>query len=424
MSKISTKAFLEEAVPGFDFRRAREEAARCLLCHDGPCSEACPAGTNPAKFIRSIRLGNIKGAAETIRENNALGGSCANLCPYNRMCEGACARTGIDRPIEIGKLQRFVVEQEMDLGMKILKPPSEQKQGRVACVGAGPASLACAAQLALGGCRVTVYEAEQSAGGVLSYGIIPARLPQRLVDFDVQLIKDLGVEFIFGTRVGGDISVGELLEKYDAVFVGVGLGSAKLPQIPGIELEGVCGAVDFLKQARSTGGKIKPGEDVIVIGGGDVATDAAAAAKQLGSKRVSIVYRRSIEEAPANMAELAYIQSLGVSMTTEMAPAEVLGEGGKVVGVRFESRDGYSQLKLRADRVVFAVGQALDKVDGITTNEGGLIRADANGMSGNERIFAAGDAVNGGKTVVEAVAEGKTAAEAILSQLGKKAGAN
>ena len=429
MSKISKKTFLEEAQQGFDLRTARAEAARCLLCHDGPCSKGCPAGTDPAKFIRSLRFGNIKGAAETIRENNILGGCCANLCPYDRMCEEECSRTGIDRPIEIGRLQRFIVEQEQALGMNILEAPGGAKKGKVACVGAGPASLACAAQLALEGADVTIYEALPGPGGMLSYGIIPARLPQRVVDFDVEQVKKLGVKFVFNTQVGKDISFDKLKTDYDAVFVGIGLWSAKLPDVPGVSLDGVVGAVDFLKQARMAGGKADGAQDVLIIGGGDVTMDCAAAAKLMGAKKVTIVYRRSIEEAPANMSELAYIQEMGVSMICEMAPAEILGEGGKVVGMRFESRDGYSDLKLKADKVVFAIGQALeDAVTGLPLTDKGLIAPCADacgcGCTSVEGVFAAGDAVNGGLTVVEAVAQGKDAAASILTYLaGGKGGA-
>lgn len=156
MSKVVKAKYTAEAVCGFTHRTAMEEAARCLLCHDAPCSQGCPAGTDPAKFIRSIRFRNVKGAAETIRENNILGGTCARVCPYDRLCEEACSRCGIDRPIEIGKLQRYAIEQERVFGMRTLKAPEEKKAGKVACVGAGPASLACAAELAKAGYDVTI----------------------------------------------------------------------------------------------------------------------------------------------------------------------------------------------------------------------------------------------------------------------------
>ena len=168
MSKVVKAKYTAEAVAGFDHRTAMEEAARCLLCHDAPCSQGCPAGTDPAKFIRSIRFRNVKGAAETIRENNVLGGTCARVCPYDRLCEEACSRCGIDKPIQIGKLQRYAIDQEKIFKMKILKAPAKKKAAKVACVGAGPASLAAAAELAKAGYRVTVFEREEKPGGVLT----------------------------------------------------------------------------------------------------------------------------------------------------------------------------------------------------------------------------------------------------------------
>ena len=194
MSKVVKANYTAEAVAGFNHRTAMEEAARCLLCHDAPCSQGCPAGTNPAKFIRSIRFRNVKGAAETIRENNILGGTCARVCPYDRLCEEACSRCGIDKPIQIGKLQRYAIEQEELFGMKTLEAPAEKK-GNVACVGAGHASLACAAELAKAGYAVTIIEREAKAGGVLTYGIVPSRLPQSVVDHDIAQVEGLGVKF-------------------------------------------------------------------------------------------------------------------------------------------------------------------------------------------------------------------------------------
>ena len=189
MSKIAKGKYTAEAVAGFTHRTAMEEAARCLLCHDAPCSKGCPAGTDPAKFIRSIRFRNVKGAAETIRSANVLGGTCARVCPYDNLCEEACSRCGIDKPIEIGKLQRYAIEQEKLFKMKTLVAPKQKKPGKIACVGAGPASLACAAELAKAGYKVTVFEREAKPGGVLTYGITPSRLPQAVVDHDISTVK-------------------------------------------------------------------------------------------------------------------------------------------------------------------------------------------------------------------------------------------
>ena len=248
MSKVIKKAYAEEMKQGYNLRTAMEEASRCLLCHDAPCSKSCPAKTDPAKFIRSLRFRNIKGAAETIRENNPLAGCCAEVCPYGQLCEQACSRTGIDKPIEIGKLQKFLVEMEKREGMEFLHV-EEKRDGKIACVGAGPASLACARELALFGYDVTIYEANEKAGGVLTYGIVPSRLPQEVVDFDIATIEKLGVTFKFNETIDA-ARLEELKAEYDAVFVGTGLWKSKVIDIPGKDLDGVVSAIDFLKDAR------------------------------------------------------------------------------------------------------------------------------------------------------------------------------
>lgn len=417
MSKIVKSDFNSEAVAGFTHRTAMEEAARCLLCIDAPCSQGCPAGTDPGKFIRSIRFRNVKGAAETIRENNILGGTCARVCPYDRLCEEFCSRCGIDKPIQIGKLQRYAIEQEEAFNMQTLKAPAEKKAGKVACVGAGPASLACASELAKAGYNVTIFEREAEAGGVLTYGIVPTRLPKKVVDHDIKMVKDLGVAFEFNKEV----KEADLAD-FDAVFVGVGLWGAKIPDIKGKDLKNVYAAVDFLKQARTLEDKFTPGENVIVVGGGDVAVDCAVSAKLAGAKNVRIVYRRTIEEAPANMTEFEYALSLGIGITTEMAPAELVGTD-QVEFAMFDGRDGVSGAKFKADAVVFAIGQGPEAVDGfaaVATDDKGSVKVSDKFETNNEKVFAAGDIVNGGKTVVEAVAEGKAAAASIMAYLEKK----
>ena len=417
MSKVVKANYTAEAVAGFTHRTAMEEAARCLLCHDSPCSKGCPAGTDPAKFIRSIRFRNDRGAAETIRENNILGGTCARVCPYDRLCEEACSRCGIDKPIEIGKLQRYAIEQEEAYGMKTLSAP-EKKVGNVACVGAGPASLAVAAELAKAGYNVTILEREAKAGGVLTYGIVPSRLPQAVVDHDIAQVEGLGVKFKFNTEVKAAD-----LDAYDAVFVGAGLWADNLPKIDGIELDGVYAAVDFLKEARTKAEGFNPGKKVLVVGGGDVAVDCAVSAKLLGAEDVKIVYRRTLEEAPGNMTEFHYALSLGIGMTTGMAPAAVKGNG-KVEAVEFKGfRDEAAELTLSADTIVFATGQKAEDmaaVAGVKVTDKGTIAADDAGATDVEKIFAAGDIVNGGKTVVEAVAAGKVAAASMIAYLEKK----
>jgi dihydropyrimidine dehydrogenase (NAD+) subunit PreT len=399
-----------------------EEAARCLLCHDAPCSAACPAGTDPGRFIRSIRFRNPKGAAETVRENNVIGGSCAWVCPYDNFCEEACSRCGIDRPIEIGRLQRYVVEQEQVQKMKILKPPAKKKGVKVACVGAGPASLACAAELAKAGYAVTIFEAEEKAGGVLTYGITPARLPQGVVDQDVAAIRGLGVRFALHTRVGADISLDALREQgFAAFFLGAGLWKAQLPDIEGTDLAGVYAASGFLKTARESRGRTGlAGKRAVVVGGGDVAMDCATTAKLTGAAHVAVYYRRTLEEAPANMREIQYALSLGISIVTNFAPVRCVGADGKLQYVEFKGRDGNSSAQVAADAAVFAIGQApqdMRQLADLSLTEKGTVKTRSGGKTNLPDVFAAGDVANGGKTVVEAVAEGKKAAAAICKRL-------
>ena len=401
MSKTIISSYASELEKGYDYRLAMEEASRCLLCHDAPCSQGCPAGTDPAKFIRSLRFRNIYGAAETIRTNNPFGGSCANICPYGNLCEEACSRCGIDKPIQIGKLQKFLVEQEKALNMNLVEA-GEPNGKKVVCIGAGPASLTCARELAVQGYDVTVYEANDKAGGMLTYGILPSRLPQEIVDFDVEQIEKAGVQIVYNHKIDA-AELAKLKEENDAVFVGVGLWKSKPVDIPGADLKGVVQAIDYLREARTDTANFHPGSNVVVIGGGDVAMDCVSTAKQLGAT-ATIVYRRTIEEAPANMDEVTAVQNMGVPIITQFAPEEILGEGGYVTGFKAKGRDGYSELLLRADRVVFAIGQSLDETyEGIKEGEG---------------VFLGGDMAHGrGRTAVEAVADGKIAAFKIAEYL-------
>lgn len=400
MSEVKKLAYGEQAELDFNVRLAMEEAGRCLLCEDAPCSQDCPAKTDPGKFIRSIRFRNFKGAAETIRENNVLGGTCAMVCPYDKLCEKACSRTGIDKPIQIGKLQKFAVDHERKMNMQILKAPEKENGKKVLCVGAGPASLACAAKLRQNGFDVTVVEQFEKAGGVLTYGITPSRLPQDVVDYDIQQIENIGVKFEFNKKLSKE-EVIKLADEYDAVFVGVGLWKSQIPDIPGKDAEGVVSALDFLKEVREKSGKVDLPEEIIVIGGGDVALDCATSCKQLG-KNVSIVYRRTIEEAPMNVREREYLYSLGIPIHTRFAPKEIVAENGKVTFVDFDSMQTKSTMRMQADMVVFAVGQKLE--DELDTFD-------------KENIFVGGDASNKGATVVEAVKEGKEAAENIMNKI-------
>ncbi|MBX9866272.1 MAG: FAD-dependent oxidoreductase [Burkholderiales bacterium] len=389
----------------YDIRLAMEEASRCLLCYDAPCSKACPAETKPDQFIRAIRFRNFKGAAEIIREANVCGGSCAVVCPAGKLCEGACLRKEIDKPIEIRKLQQFAVRQEMNHGMQILTNLSATKKAKVACIGSGPASLACAAKLAQSGYTVEIFEANAKAGGMLSYGIPPARLSQEIVDWDIKTVTNLGVKIHLNTRVGTDVSFTELESKFAAVFVGCGLWQGRDIGLAGVELEGVIDAVDFLVAARaSLGAGVQVAKNVVIIGAGDTGMDCAATAKLLGAENVTVVCNQ--EEIPAYHEELEYVQRMGITVVTKYQPQRVIGTN-IAEGVFSTHQDGYSELKLKAEQVILAVGQ-IKREDGLPAV-----------VAANGKVFAAGDVVNGGSTVVEAVKQGKLTAATIIEFLAK-----
>lgn len=420
---MELEKYLEETKKQLTPLLAMEEASRCLLCHDAPCSKACPAGTDPAKFIRSLRFKNIKGAAETIRTNNILGGVCARVCPTAQYCEGACSRSGIDRPIKIGDLQRYVTDYEKSLNLEILDNTEAAKE-KIAVIGSGPSGLAAAAALALNGYKVTVFEEKNSLGGWLNYGIPPQRLPKDVIKTEINYVKDLGVEFKTNCKVGKDIKLEDLrTQGYKAFLVSCGMQKGKPIDVKGAELEGVYNGVDFLEKAKTNDGEVHVGDHVIVIGGGDVALDCASTAKLLGCDDVKIVYRRTIEKMPASAAERDYIQlSLNIPIFTGFKPLEIIGENGKVFAFKAEGMFDSSKLELPADMVIFAVGQESEDVKVIADLEvdgkGLIVTEDC--RTNIEDIFAAGDIVEGDKTVVQAVASGKLAAKKIERYLEAK----
>ena len=407
---MEKEKYLEEYKKILTPNLAIEEASRCLLCYDAPCSSACPSGTDPAKFIRSLRFRNLKGAVETIRANNPLGGICARVCPYNNYCEGACSRSGIDKPIRIGELQRYLTDYEQSIEMKVLDKVELNKE-KVAIIGSGPSGLSAAADLAQKGYNVTIFEEKQVPGGWLSYGIPPQRLPQDVVENEINYIRELGVEFKTNTRIGDQITLDDLrAEGYKAFLVACGMQRSKSIEINDLDLEGVVNGILFLGDAKTKEGNIKVGNNVIVIGGGDVAMDCAATAKLLGAKDVKIVYRRTIEEMPASVEERKHIQeSLKIPIFTGFKPAEILVKSGKVAGFKAEGMYDESKIDLKADMIIVAIGQKADDIKKIIDNE-------------LPDVFVAGDIVEKDKTVVQAVASGKLAAKEIDDFITEKRG--
>ena len=407
-----TRGYSDETQQGYTMDTVMEEAQRCLLCLDAPCSAACPAGTDPARFIRSVRFRNLKGAAETIRENNAIGGVCARVCPTERYCQQACSRCGIDRPIDIGGIQRFVTDFEETVGMEILKTGAANGK-KIGIIGSGPSGLQAAAALLGLGYEVHIYEKSEKAGGYLRYGIPEYRLPERVVDREIEKIEKMGAEFHCGTDIGTDCTMDELKETYDAVLVDAGASVGKwLPMFEGNDRTET--AVEFLARVKAKGGKEEVPDHVVVIGGGDVAMDAATTLKRLGAKRVTDVAYEELCEFLASEKELEGARQAGVTIIDGYIPEQVDGNT-----VTFKHRHMDARLCLGADKIILAVGQKPDVKSLGLEMEGNEAKADGY-RTADPEVFVTGDLAEGDKTVVWAVRKGKEAAQAIHESLQER----
>jgi len=425
---------------GFDFTQAMAEADRCLLCHDPPCSKGCPAQTDPGTFIRNLRLRNITGAIRTIKENNALGGACGVLCPTARLCEKECSATGIGRPIQIGKIQRFLIEYGWSIGFQAYEKPAPRPE-KVAVVGSGPAGLSCAAELARQGVQVTVFEAKAEPGGVIRYGVPAYRFDKAFLKNELQDLKELGVKFKCNARVEGTAAAQKLLDTgYQAVFLAPGLwGAERLPANK--RPKGVYSSVEFLDLLRQErfeelGRQVK-GKAVAVIGGGSVAMDCAESALRLGARDVYLVYRRSYAQMPAEEDERQAALNLGVHFLLLNQPTGYATDGSdrikglRLTRTRLGEPDGSGRRKpveikgsgwtLESSVVIEAIGNRPDEADwsGLVKLDGrGLVLAGAkNRRTSRRQVYAGGDIVRGPSLVVEAVEDGKLAARAILESL-------
>lgn len=431
---------------GFELYQALAEAERCLLCHDAPCSKGCPAGTDPATFIRKLRLKNITGAIRTIKENNILGGACGALCPTSRLCEKECSACGIDRPIKIGRLQRFLVEHGWKLGFRLSSEKHRTKQ-KIAVVGAGPAGLSCAAELAKGGYPVTVFEERSGAGGVLRYGVPEHRFSKNFLNMELEDVKNLGVEFKFSRPIKDSGAIDKLLaEGYSAVFLATGLW--KPIELKNLQknIEGLFSATDFLSVLKVSGSdsleRFLKGKCVAVIGGGSVAMDCAESAMKFGARDVHLVYRRSYAQMPAEGEEKIAALNLGVNFLLLNQPIGLVSDSNnRLTGLKLvrtqlgevdasgrrspKNIDG-SEWVLDVDTVVVAIGSEPDSESpswypSVKVSKDKLILAEENTCQTSvENVFAGGDITRGPDLIVNAVKDGKNAAKAIKKYLSER----
>jgi glutamate synthase (NADPH/NADH) small chain len=414
-----------------DGKRALIDSSRCLFCHDAPCIEACPTGIDIPGFIRGIATGNVKGAAVTILRENIFGGACARVCPTEVLCEQACVRnTSEDKPVNIGALQRYATDLFAGCAQPFQRAAASGK--RVAVVGGGPAGLACAHRLSMLGHEATVFEARNKLGGLNEYGVAAYKVANDFAQGEVAFILSLGgIAAQCGKALGRDVTLTQLRQDFDAVFLGMGLAGVNALQAEGEDLKGVEDAVDYIARLRQTEDKSKlpVGRKIVVIGGGNTAIDIAVQTKRLGAEDVTIVYRRGPEQMSATHHEQEFAQTNGVRIKHWAKPVRVLGEGGQVRAIEFEYTEISEQNKLvgtgerfqlAADQVFKAIGQTFvpdPLVNGAQQPlqlNGGRIVVDADRRTSLPGVYAGGDCVFGGQDLtVQAVQDGKLAAHAI-----------
>ena len=419
---------------------AAVEADRCLQCGGpyaaAPCVDACPAGVDVPSFVAQIADGDVDGAARTIFAENLLGGTCSRVCPVEILCEGACVLLHEGRaPIAIGALQRFATDHALERGVRPRRPAA-RRAARIAVIGAGPAGMTCAGELAALGYAVTVYDGRPEPGGLVRYGIAPYRQRSEPLSQEAAMLEGLGVAFRFDEPIDSPEALRRIDADVDAVFLGVGLGKDVDAALPGSDLPGVWHSLEFI-EALKTGRPPAVGRRTIVIGGGNTAVDVAREALRLGSAVVTLAYRRSEAEMPAFRHEVEEAREEGIEFQWLAAPTRFVGierltgvECSQMAlgppdesGRRRPEPVAGSEFVLPADTAVIAIGQQprrdfLGWIEGLELSGSGIEIDAETGRTGNPRYYAAGDAVNGGSTVVEAVRGAKIAARAIHARLG------
>ncbi|MBQ4293831.1 MAG: NADPH-dependent glutamate synthase, partial [Lachnospiraceae bacterium] len=437
--QVRAKNF-DEVCLGYNEAEAMEEAERCLNCKNPKCVQGCPVSINIPGFIEKIKEGNFEGSYQVLSEATALPAVCGRVCPQESQCEGQCIRGIKGEPVSIGKLERFTADWARGKGIK--PEGAKEKNGhKVAVIGSGPAGLTCAGELAKAGCEVTIFEALHEAGGVLVYGIPEFRLPkEEVVKKEVENVKSLGVKIETDVVIGKSVTIDELIEKegFEAVFIGSGAGLPKFMGIPGEQANGVFSANEFLtrnnlmKAFKDYDTPIKRGKKVVVVGGGNVAMDAARTALRLGAE-VHVVYRRSEKELPARVEEVHHAKEEGIIFDLLQNPVEILvNDDGWVKGIRIIKMElgepdesgrrspveiPGSEYEIECDTVIMSLGTSPNPLissttEGLETNRRKCIVAtEDTGATSKPGVFAGGDAVSGAATVILAMGAGKSAAK-------------
>lgn len=443
---VRNKNFLE-VTTGYTEEMAIDEAKRCLNCKHKPCMQGCPVSVKIPEFIAFVAEGKFEEAYQKIKETNALPAICGRVCPQEKQCESKCVRGIKNEPVAIGRLERFVADYHMNHVEDKIEVP-KQNGKKVAVVGSGPSGLTVAGDLAKKGYAVTIYEAFHTAGGVLMYGIPEFRLPKDIVQKEISNLKAMGVDIETNVVVGKTLTVDELLEDmgFDAVYIGSGAGLPHFMGIDGESLNGVYSANEFLTRINLMKGYKFPdydtpvyvGKKVAVLGGGNVAMDAARSAKRLGAEDVYIVYRRGREELPARAEEVFHAEEEGIEFKLLQNPTKILGnedgwvKGMEVIKMELGEPDESGRRRpvpiegseevIDVDTVVVAIGQTPNPLirkttKGLETNRRGCIVADETGKTSKDHVYAGGDVVTGAATVILAMGAGKAAAEAIDNEL-------
>ncbi len=439
----------DEVALGYTYEMAVEEARRCLHCKNHPCVSACPVQIDIPEFIAKVAEEDMEGAFAVLSASSSLPAVCGRVCPQEKQCESKCVRGIKGESVGIGRLERFVADWHREHSKTVPQKPAFNGH-RVAVIGAGPSGLTAAGDLAKKGYGVTVFEALHLAGGVLVYGIPEFRLPKAIVQQEIDNLKALGVDIETNMVIGKVLTVDELFENgFDAVYIGSGAGLPRFMNIPGESLKGVYSANEYLTRINlmkaylpDSKTPIRHSRHVAVVGGGNVAMDAARSALRLGAESVSIVYRRGMDELPARKEEIEHAQEEGVVFRTLTNPTEILGNAdGEVCGIKCEEMElgeadesgrrrpvakPDSELVIDVDTVIMAIGNSPNPLirhttPGLETNRRGCIVTDEDtGLTSREGVYAGGDAVTGAATVILAMGAGKAAAKAIDEYIQNK----